>query len=75
MAGMWAYRARDAVATAMHGMWGSFWIAYGILNVSRSCRRWVSARHCSQADWSTARAVSSPSRARMGGARREDGSV
>jgi succinate-acetate transporter protein len=31
LAGMWAYRARDAVATAMHGMWGSFWIAYGIL--------------------------------------------
>src|SRR5881275_3507380 len=30
MAGMWAYRARDAVATAMHGAWGSFWIAYGI---------------------------------------------
>src|SRR3954466_6360031 len=23
-AGMWAFRARDAVATAMHGMWGSF---------------------------------------------------
>ena len=33
MAGMWAYRARDGVATAMHGMWGSFWIAYGILNI------------------------------------------
>jgi uncharacterized protein len=33
LAGMWAYRARDGVATAMHGMWGSFWIAYGILNV------------------------------------------
>src|ERR687886_1720017 len=33
MAGMWAYRARDALATAMHGMWGSFWIAYGILNL------------------------------------------
>ena len=33
MAGMWAYRARDAVATAMHGAWGSFWIAYGILNI------------------------------------------
>jgi succinate-acetate transporter protein len=32
LAGMWAYRARDAVATAMHGMWGSFWLAYGILN-------------------------------------------
>jgi uncharacterized protein len=33
LAGMWAYRARDAVATAMHGMWGAFWIAYGILNL------------------------------------------
>lgn len=32
-AGMWAYRARDAVATAMHGMWGSFWLAYGLLNI------------------------------------------
>ena len=31
LAGMWAYRARDGVATAMHGLWGSFWIAYGIL--------------------------------------------
>lgn len=30
-AGMWAFRARDGLATAMHGMWGSFWIAYGIL--------------------------------------------
>src|SRR5437763_15564707 len=33
LAGMWAYRVRDAVATAMHGMWGSFWIAWGILNL------------------------------------------
>lgn len=33
MAGMWAYRVRDAVATAMHGMWGSFWIAFGIFNI------------------------------------------
>src|SRR5919198_3410141 len=33
LAGMWAYRARDAVATAMHGTWGAFWLAYGILNV------------------------------------------
>ena len=33
LAGMWAYKARDAIATAMHGMWGSFWIAYGILNL------------------------------------------
>lgn len=31
LAGMWAYRARDGLATAMHGMWGSFWIAFGIL--------------------------------------------
>ncbi len=30
-AGMWSYKARDVVATAMHGMWGSFWIGYGIL--------------------------------------------
>src|ERR671937_637748 len=33
LAGMWAYRARDAIATAMHGTWGAFWLAYGILNV------------------------------------------
>ena len=31
LAGMWSYKARDGVATAMHGMWGSFWMAYGIL--------------------------------------------
>lgn len=30
---MWAYRARDAVATVMHGMWGAFWIAYGLYNL------------------------------------------
>jgi uncharacterized protein len=33
LAGMWAYKARDAVATAMHGTWGAFWLAYGILNI------------------------------------------
>jgi hypothetical protein len=33
LAGMWAFRARDGVATAMHGMWGSFWLAYGLLNL------------------------------------------
>jgi succinate-acetate transporter protein len=32
-AGMWAFRARDALATAMHGMWGAFWIAYGLLYI------------------------------------------
>jgi succinate-acetate transporter protein len=31
LAAMWAYKARDGVATAMHGMWGSFWMAYGLL--------------------------------------------
>lgn len=31
LAGMWSYRARDGLATAMHGMWGAFWIAFGIL--------------------------------------------
>ncbi|MGH3239672.1 MAG: acetate uptake transporter family protein, partial [Spirillospora sp.] len=31
LAGMWAYRARDGLATAMHGMWGSFWLGYGLL--------------------------------------------
>jgi hypothetical protein len=31
LAGMWAYGARDGIATAMHGMWGPFWIGYGII--------------------------------------------
>ena len=33
-AGMWSYKARDGVATAMHGTWGSFWIAYGLLQLA-----------------------------------------
>ncbi len=32
-AGMFSYKARDGIATAMHGMWGSFWIGYGILHL------------------------------------------
>jgi succinate-acetate transporter protein len=32
-AGMFAYRARDGLATAMHGVWGAFWIAFGIINI------------------------------------------
>jgi uncharacterized protein len=32
-AAMWAYRARDGVATALHGTWGSFWIGFGILEL------------------------------------------
>ena len=31
LAGMWAFKARDGVATAIHGMWGAFWIAFGYL--------------------------------------------
>ena len=31
LAAMWAYKARDGLATAMHGTWGSFWMAYGVL--------------------------------------------
>jgi hypothetical protein len=30
---MWAYRARDGLATAMHGMWRSFCMAYGMPGV------------------------------------------
>lgn len=33
-AGMWAFKARDGLATAMHGMWGSFWMAYGLLQLA-----------------------------------------
>jgi succinate-acetate transporter protein len=33
MAGMWAYRARDATATLAHGTWGAFWIGFGILEL------------------------------------------
>ncbi|MCE3554707.1 acetate uptake transporter [Pseudonocardia sp. RS11V-5] len=31
LAGMWSYRARDTLATAMHGTWGTFWLAWGSL--------------------------------------------
>jgi succinate-acetate transporter protein len=30
-AAMWAFTARDALATAMHGMWGAFWLGFGTL--------------------------------------------
>jgi uncharacterized protein len=32
LAGMWAFEAEDTLATAMLGIWGSFWIGYGILH-------------------------------------------
>jgi succinate-acetate transporter protein len=31
LAGMWSYRARDALATAVHGTWGAFWLGWGVL--------------------------------------------
>lgn len=30
-AAMWSYKARDAVAASIHGVWGGFWTAYGLL--------------------------------------------
>lgn len=32
LACMWSFKARDGLAVAVHGTWGSFWIGYGILN-------------------------------------------
>jgi Cu+-exporting ATPase len=31
LAAMWAYRARDGMATAFHGAWGAFWLGFGLL--------------------------------------------
>jgi len=31
LAGMWGFKARDGLATAMHSMWGSFWMGFGLL--------------------------------------------
>jgi len=33
LAAMWAFKARDGLATAAHGTWGSFWVAFGVLNL------------------------------------------
>jgi len=33
LSSMWSYKARDGVATAVHGVWGSFWMAFGILGL------------------------------------------
>ena len=32
-AALWAYRARDGLATAIHGIWAAFWLGYGTLNL------------------------------------------
>jgi uncharacterized protein len=31
LAAMWSYRARDGLATAVHGTWGSYWLAFGLM--------------------------------------------
>nr|WP_232107917.1 MULTISPECIES: GPR1/FUN34/YaaH family transporter [Streptomyces] len=31
LAATWAYRARDGLATAVHGVWGGFWFSWGVL--------------------------------------------
>lgn len=31
-AALWAFKARDAVATAIHGIWAAFWLGYGFVN-------------------------------------------
>lgn len=30
-AALWAYKARDGLATAMHGIWAAFWLGFGFL--------------------------------------------
>lgn len=32
-AALWAYKARDGLATAIHGIWAAFWLGYGFLNL------------------------------------------
>lgn len=32
VAAVWAYKARDGLATAVHGIWAAFWLGYGFLN-------------------------------------------
>ncbi|HZD65925.1 MAG TPA: GPR1/FUN34/YaaH family transporter [Acidimicrobiales bacterium] len=30
-AAMWSFKARDAVAASVHGVWGGFWLGFGLL--------------------------------------------
>lgn len=32
-AGAWAFRSGDGISGALHGTWGTFWTAFGILNL------------------------------------------
>ncbi len=38
LAAMWAYRMRDTLATAMLGVWGCFFLAYGGLTITMAAR-------------------------------------
>ena len=31
IAAIWSYRARDGLATAVHGIWAAFWLGWGFL--------------------------------------------
>ncbi|MEW6439981.1 MAG: GPR1/FUN34/YaaH family transporter [bacterium] len=33
ISGIWSLRSRDSLAAVVHGMWGFFWLSYGILSV------------------------------------------
>jgi succinate-acetate transporter protein len=32
VAAIWSYKARDGLATAIHGIWAAFWLGYGFVN-------------------------------------------
>ena len=79
LAGMWAYRARDGLATAMHGIWGSFWMAFGVYQLLVAVRvlpGWIDPGAASAfgiwfailaaITWVAALAASAESTARMG---------
>lgn len=33
LAAVWSFRARDGLAVGVHGAWGSFWIAWGVMQI------------------------------------------
>jgi succinate-acetate transporter protein len=35
---MWGFKARDALATAFHGIWGAFWLAFGLVGLMAATR-------------------------------------
>jgi succinate-acetate transporter protein len=41
-AAMWAYRAREGLSTAFHGMWGAYWVALGAVSFVYAAR-WLTA--------------------------------